>query len=79
MLLEQKGLCAACGKPPEPPVEGSHGNAGNPLVIDHDHATNVIRGLIHTRCNKLLGHAQDDVSVLMGAIAYLQKSKGAHA
>src|SRR5271166_6055213 len=39
MLAEQKGLCAACHKPPVPSTGSARGNAGDPLVIDHDHVT----------------------------------------
>ena len=43
----------------------------NPLVIDHDHSTGAVRGLLCPTCNSMLGHAKDDVSILAGAIKYL--------
>jgi hypothetical protein len=63
IFQQQGGVCALCGEPP----------MKTPLVIDHDHATNKFRGLLHPRCNTLLGHAQDRVDVLMSAVRYLEK------
>lgn len=62
-LLEfQKGVCAICGKP-----EMMH----KQLVVDHDHKTGKVRGLLCTNCNKALGNAFDDVGVLRNMITYL--------
>jgi len=44
MVIKQNGLCALCGKP-----------LWVYFVIDHDHKTEKIRGLIHQRCNYILG------------------------
>jgi len=41
------------------------------LVIDHSHSKGVVRGLLCYRCNIMIGHAHDDVSLLLNAIAYL--------
>lgn len=48
-------------------------------VIDHDHKTGIVRGLLCTRCNMLLGYAQDSVDRLCEAADYLENhlvSKG---
>jgi hypothetical protein len=45
----------------------------NPLVIDHDHKTGKVRGLLCPTCNLVLGHAKDDVNLLANAISYLTK------
>lgn len=69
LFEEQGGLCAVCHKPPL-------GTGKQGLVVDHDHVTGRVRGLIHTTCNCLLGHAQEDIEILEGAIRYLTLQKG---
>lgn len=32
-----------------------------------------IRGLIHSKCNRVIGIAMDDIELLKSAIAYLEK------
>ena len=44
MLVFQKGLCALCGD-----------KMSSSLVIDHNHSTGKVRGLVHSRCNFLIG------------------------
>jgi hypothetical protein len=67
LLASQHGLCAVCGKPPNGTDQHKI------LVVDHDHETNQVRGLIHGRCNTLLGDCGEDTAVLVGAIAYLNR------
>lgn len=43
------------------------------LVIDHDHATGLMRGIICDLCNNGLGRFKDNVASIMSAIIYLQK------
>jgi hypothetical protein len=45
LLLAQEGVCAVCGLPPKK----------RPLVVDHDHMTGEVRGLLHSLCNRSLG------------------------
>lgn len=66
MLTSQQGLCAICRKP------DAGWNRGNVMVVDHDHVTGAVRGLLCHWCNSLLGQARDNVDVLTAAIAYLQ-------
>jgi hypothetical protein len=54
----QGGVCAICG------VEG-------PTHVDHAHTSGQIRGLVCFSCNRGLGTARDDVTVLKLAIEYL--------
>ncbi len=61
LLASAGDCCQLCGKPPVT----AHG-----LVIDHDHDTNDIRGVICQRCNVGLGQFED-VETLQKAIAYL--------
>jgi recombination endonuclease VII len=57
----QKGRCAACNKRP---VERR-------LAVDHDHQTKMLRGLLCSRCNMVLGHLEDSIQLLLNMIAYL--------
>jgi hypothetical protein len=46
--------------------------SGGGLVIDHDHKTNKVRGLICGRCNVMLGLAKDSLEILTSTIEYLK-------
>ena len=64
LLAEQDGRCAACGTD----------NPGTKLgfMVDHDHDTGRIRGILCHHCNAALGHAKDDTQRLAGMILYLR-------
>ena len=47
MLLNQSNKCLICGKEHENTTKGLH--------VDHDHNTNIIRGLLCSKCNTALG------------------------
>lgn len=70
MLIQQRGLCAIC----ERPANEAQGIQRR-LAVDHDHATNVVRGLLCHHCNMGLGAFQDDSSRLRRAIQYLAKQQ----
>lgn len=63
MLKAQGGLCGICN---EPPTEGKN------LVVDHDHATGKVRGLLCNTCNIGLGGFKDTVGFLYAAVRYLE-------
>lgn len=42
------------------------------IVVDHCHATNVVRGPLCRTCNLALGYVNDDVDILRKLIVYLQ-------
>jgi hypothetical protein len=63
LVTAQEGRCAIC-RTDTPGGKGS-------WHVDHDHATNRIRGLLCHPCNLMLGHAQDDPARLRAAAAYL--------
>lgn len=43
------------------------------MAVDHNHKSGKIRGILHTRCNLLLGHAQDSYEILVRAAEYLRE------
>lgn len=43
------------------------------LVVDHDHNTNLVRGLLCRNCNSALGLFKEDVNTLKNAIDYVSK------
>lgn len=63
LVVLQRGLCLVC-------------HEKHKLVVDHDHETDEVRGLLCSNCNLLLGHARDSIPTLLSAIKYLQRSRG---
>jgi len=55
----QKGKCAVCGKKKR-------------LVVDHNHKTGKVRGLLCDKCNSGLGLFDDNAKRLSQAINYLK-------
>lgn len=43
------------------------------IDIDHNHSTGEVRGILCSRCNKMLGFAEDDIHKLEKAIEYLKE------
>jgi len=70
LFIAQYGLCAICHHPPttEKPF----------LVVDHDHETGMVRGLLCNNCNIAIGLLKDNPSTLQSAIRYLQASRKAY-
>lgn len=70
MLRKQGGVCAICH---QAPVAGE-----KHFAVDHCHNTPAgeplkLRGILCAKCNRALGLAQDDASLLKSAVTYLRK------
>lgn len=66
MLQEQKSCCAICSAK----VEEERDNV---LVVDHNHLTGEVRGLLCHKCNTGLGLFRDNQGYLLEAVEYLRK------
>lgn len=64
LYLKQLGLCALCHEP---------FGVDKPCV-DHCHTTGAVRGLLHRKCNLLLGHVNDSIQLLKYAQWYLEQA-----
>lgn len=62
MVMEQKGLCFLCGKPPK---------SGDRLHVDHCHKHKTVRRLLCKTCNFFLGVIERDPAWVTRAIEYL--------
>lgn len=71
LIQEVGNSCMICGTHADdvPHTSFKH----NPLVIDHDHTTGEVRGLLCPTCNAGLGHFKDSPELLLKAALYLQK------
>ena len=66
-IFEQQGrACAIC----QTTLQSRAGHEG--AVVDHDHETGAIRGLLCSKCNRGLGCFKDDSILLRAAIEYLE-------
>lgn len=65
LLQDQDNACAICGITAE--------EIGKKLIVDHNHETLKIRGLLCWRCNSGLGFFKDNQAHLAMAIEYLVK------
>jgi DNA-directed RNA polymerase subunit RPC12/RpoP len=65
MLVAQDYRCAICGTE-------SFTDCNRRALVDHDHETGEIRGLLCNRCNGGLGLMDDSIELLEKAIRYLK-------
>lgn len=59
LLQQQDGVCAVCRE------------EGRPLVVDHNHRTGAVRGLLCADCNIGIGRLRDNPDYLRAAAEYL--------
>ena len=71
-MIDDKTLSSLIETTKECTICGSNSN----LVVDHDHKTNKIRGMLCNRCNQGLGQFKDDPMLLEVARIYLLASEG---
>lgn len=67
MWKQQDGICAnpACDAVFDRDVPRS-------VNVDHCHETGAVRGLLCGRCNRTLGHANDNPDLLVGLVEYVR-------
>ena len=70
LLESQEGVCAICKKLPSFDSRKKH------LVVDHDHDTGEVRGLLCDTCNRGLGLLGDNQQILENATNYLARFSG---
>jgi hypothetical protein len=63
LKIEQDNKCAICRRPIDI------------FCVDHDHSTDMARGLLCNQCNSMIGFAGDNTQILLNAIEYLEKHK----
>ncbi len=61
MYASQKGCCLICG------------DHKDKLIIDHDHISGAVRGLLCFGCNTGIGQFHDNVGILTKAIEYINR------
>lgn len=67
---KQGGVCAICGGQPKS-VNALSGKVTD-FNVDHSHATDKVRGLLCSHCNRGIGLFQDSPDILRRAAAYLE-------
>lgn len=69
-MADQSGKCACCS------IKFEFGNKDTTPNVDHCHSTLILRGLLCSRCNSMLGYCKDDVVILENLARYLRKWHG---
>ena len=65
MLKDQNSCCAICGS-------DKSGNRSKNFMVDHNHETGKVRGLLCYRCNQAIGAFKDNSILLRKAADYLE-------
>lgn len=69
LYAAQRGVCAVCHDRGRPAQYGDM-----MLVVDHDHATGAIRGLLCSPCNRGIGLLGDTEEAVAAALDYLRRN-----
>jgi hypothetical protein len=81
MLSDQNGRCKICGSTGAASSETSRRlyktDKSPTLIIDHDHVTGKVRGLLCRLCNTAIAYLKDDLQNFRNAMAYVENSKNA--
>ena len=64
LFEKQNGLCGICRNPMSRPL------------LDHNHETLEVRGLLCSKCNVGLGQFNDDLALVSAALEYLKNNAG---
>lgn len=68
MYRDQNGLCKCCEQP-LPPV------TDRLTHTEHNHNTGQVRGLVHSRCNRIIGILENTPCLVLRAQEYLRLTK----
>ena len=68
MFENQEGLCAICSQP----LCLCTKKCSEKAVVDHNHKTHQVRGLLHDRCNRGIGALNDSPVLLQNALNYVK-------
>ena len=79
LLDSQGGVCAIClqeeTRITRPKASKYISKRSPRLVVDHDHLTGVVRGLLCAKCNIALGHLQDSLENIHRAAIYIERNQ----
>lgn len=68
LLAKQNNSCAVC-------LSKTSKRPSSRLVVDHDHKTNKVRGILCSNCNVALGLLEDSLELINNLHRYLNDSK----
>lgn len=71
MLEKQNNKCMTCGTTEPGGRKSGRGGGADVFVVDHDHETGKVRGLLCYNCNRTLGLLGENTQTLQSMIEYL--------